>query len=102
MWYTKRRRDRSWPPPGAIADYVVEAVERHGRLVLLCSHCSQAVRQSSYIELLSSGTIDGMMYLGSFRENQRLATAIGLAGIRAALGQPGGLAGRRDVTEGSA
>jgi DNA-binding LacI/PurR family transcriptional regulator len=61
---------------GAIADYVVEAAERHGRLVLLCSHRSQAVRQSSYIELLASGAIDGMMYLGSFRSNERLATAI--------------------------
>jgi DNA-binding LacI/PurR family transcriptional regulator len=61
---------------GTIADHVVEAVERHGRLVLLCSHRSQAVRQSSYIELLSSGAIDGMLYLGSFRSNERLATAI--------------------------
>ena len=61
---------------GAIADYVVEAVERHGRLVLLCSHRSQAVRQSSYIELLASGAIDGMLYLGSFRSNERLAAAI--------------------------
>jgi DNA-binding LacI/PurR family transcriptional regulator len=61
---------------GTIADHVVEAVERHGRLVLLCSHRSQAVRQSSYIELLASGAIDGMLYLGSFRSNQRLATAI--------------------------
>jgi DNA-binding LacI/PurR family transcriptional regulator len=61
---------------GAIADYVVEAVERHGRLVLLCSHRSQAVRQSSYIDLLVSGAIDGMLYLGSFRSNERLAAAI--------------------------
>jgi len=61
---------------GSIADHVVEAVERHGRLVLLCSHRSQAVRQSSYIELLASGAIDGMLYLGSFRSNERLATAI--------------------------
>ena len=61
---------------GAIADYVVEAVERHGRLVLLCSHRSQSVKQSSYIELLASGTIDGMLYLGSFRSNERLAVAI--------------------------
>jgi DNA-binding LacI/PurR family transcriptional regulator len=61
---------------GAIADYVVEAVERHGLLVLLCSTRSQVVRQSSYIELLASGTIDGMLYLGSFRSNDRLAAAI--------------------------
>jgi len=61
---------------GTIADNVVEAVERHGRLVLLCSHRSQAVRQSSYIEPLASGAIDGMLYLGSFRSNERLATAI--------------------------
>jgi DNA-binding LacI/PurR family transcriptional regulator len=61
---------------GAIADYVVEAVERHGRLVLLCSHRSQAVKQASYIDLLASGAIDGMLYLGSFRSNQRLAAAI--------------------------
>jgi DNA-binding LacI/PurR family transcriptional regulator len=62
---------------GAIADYVVEAVERHGRLVLLCSHRSQAVKQASYIDLLASGAIDGMLYLGSFRSNERLAVAIG-------------------------
>src|SRR5215467_13687730 len=61
---------------GAIADYVVEAVERHGRLVLLCSHRSQSVKQSSYIDLLASGAIDGMLYLGSFRSNERLAVAI--------------------------
>ena len=61
---------------GAIADYVVEEVERHGRLVLLCSHRSQSVKQSSYIELLASGAIDGMLYLGSFRSNERLASAI--------------------------
>jgi len=61
---------------GAIADYVVEAVERHGRLVLLCSHRSQSVKQSSYIDLLATGAIDGMLYLGSFRSNERLAVAI--------------------------
>lgn len=61
---------------GAIADYVVEAVERNGLLVLLCSTRSQAVRQASYIDLLASGAIDGMLYLGSFRSNQRLAAAI--------------------------
>lgn len=62
---------------GSIADYVVEAVERHGRLVLLCSHRSQSVKQASYIDLLASGAIDGMLYLGSFRTNERLAAAIG-------------------------
>jgi DNA-binding LacI/PurR family transcriptional regulator len=61
---------------GAIADYVVEAVERHGSLVMLCSHRSQSLKQSSYIELLASGAIDGMLYLGSFRSNERLAAAI--------------------------
>jgi DNA-binding LacI/PurR family transcriptional regulator len=61
---------------GTIADYVVEAVERHGRLVLLCSHRSQSVKQSSYIDLLATGAIDGMLYLGSFRSNERLAVAI--------------------------
>jgi len=61
---------------GAIADHVVEEVERHGRLVLLCSHRSQSVKQTSYIELLASGAIDGMLYLGSFRSNERLAVAI--------------------------
>jgi DNA-binding LacI/PurR family transcriptional regulator len=61
---------------GTIADYVVEAVERHGRLVLLCSHRSQSVKQASYIDLLASGAIDGMLYLGSFRTNERLAAAI--------------------------
>jgi DNA-binding LacI/PurR family transcriptional regulator len=61
---------------GTVADYVVEAVERHGRLVLLCSHRSQSVKQSSYIDLLAAGAIDGMLYLGSFRSNERLATAI--------------------------
>lgn len=61
---------------GAIADYVVDAVERHGLLVLLCSTRSQAVREASYIDLLASGAIDGMLYLGSFRSNERLAAAI--------------------------
>jgi DNA-binding LacI/PurR family transcriptional regulator len=61
---------------GAIADYVVEAVERHGLLVLLCSTRSQVVRQTSYIDLLASGAIEGMLYLGSFRSNERLAAAI--------------------------
>jgi DNA-binding LacI/PurR family transcriptional regulator len=61
---------------GAIADYVVEAVERHGSLVMLCSHRSQSLKQSSYIELLASGAIDAMLYLGSFRSNERLAVAI--------------------------
>ena len=58
---------------GTIADHVVEAVERHGRLVLLCSHRSQSVKQSSYIDLLATGAVDGMLYLGSFRSNERLA-----------------------------
>ena len=61
---------------GAIADYVVDAVERHGLLVLLCSTRSQAVKEASYIDLLASGTIDGMLYLGSFRSNEHLAAAI--------------------------
>jgi DNA-binding LacI/PurR family transcriptional regulator len=61
---------------GAIADYVVDAVERHGLLVLLCSTRSQAVREASYIDLLASGAIDGMLYLGSFPSNERLAAAI--------------------------
>jgi DNA-binding LacI/PurR family transcriptional regulator len=61
---------------GAIADYVVEAVERRGLLVLLCSTRSQAVKEASYIDLLASGAIDGMLYLGSFRSNERLAAAI--------------------------
>lgn len=61
---------------GAIADHVVDAVERHGLLVLLCSTRSQAVREASYIDLLASGAIDGMLYLGSFRSNERLAAAI--------------------------
>ena len=37
---------------------------------------SQAVQESSYIDLLASGAIDGMLYLGSFRSNERLAAAI--------------------------
>src|SRR5580704_2613165 len=61
---------------GAIADYVVEAVERRGLLVLLCSTRSQAGKEASYIDLLASGAIDGMLYLGSFRTNERLAAAI--------------------------
>jgi DNA-binding LacI/PurR family transcriptional regulator len=61
---------------GAIADFVVEAVEQHGLLVLLCSTRSQVVKQTSYIDLLASGAIDGMLYLGSFRSNERLAEAI--------------------------
>ena len=61
---------------GAIADHVVEAVERRGLLVLLCSTRSQAVKEASYIDLLASGAIDGMLYLGSFRSNERLAAAI--------------------------
>jgi DNA-binding LacI/PurR family transcriptional regulator len=68
--------ETSNPYFGTIADYVVEAVERHGRLVLLCSHRSQSVKQSSYIDLLATGAIDGMLYLGSFRSNERLAVAI--------------------------
>ena len=43
----------------AIADHVVEAVEQHGRLVLLCSHRSQSVKQSSYIDLLATGAAQG-------------------------------------------
>lgn len=61
---------------GAVTDYVVEAVERRGRLVLLCSTRSQAAKEASYIDLLASGAIDGMLYLGSFRSNERLAAAI--------------------------
>jgi DNA-binding LacI/PurR family transcriptional regulator len=61
---------------GAIADYVVEAVERRGLLVLLCSTRTQAAKEASYIDLLGSGAIDGMLYLGSFRSNERLAAAI--------------------------
>jgi DNA-binding LacI/PurR family transcriptional regulator len=61
---------------GAIADYVVEAVEQRGLQVLLCATRTQAVREGSYIDLLASGAIDGMLYLGSFRTNERLAAAI--------------------------
>ena len=89
----RTRRPRTWPGGaraligfvvpelgnpyfGAIADYVVEAVERRGLLVLLCSTRSQAAKEASYIDLLASGAIDGMLYLGSFRTNERLAAAI--------------------------
>src|SRR6516164_7554278 len=68
--------EMSNPYFGTIADQVVEAVERRGLMVLLCSTHSQAVKESSYIDLLASGAIDGMLYLGSFRSNQRLAAAI--------------------------
>jgi DNA-binding LacI/PurR family transcriptional regulator len=61
---------------GAIADHVVEEVERRGLMVLLCSTRSQAVKEASYIDVLASGAIDGMLYLGSFRSNERLAAAI--------------------------
>jgi DNA-binding LacI/PurR family transcriptional regulator len=61
---------------GAIADSVVEAVERRGLLVLLCSTRSTAGKAASYIDLLASGAIDGMLYLGSPRANERLAAAI--------------------------
>src|SRR5262252_1331362 len=61
---------------GSIADHVVEDVERRGLMVLLCSTRSQAVKESSYIDLLASGAIDGMLYMGSFRSNVRLAAAI--------------------------
>lgn len=61
---------------GAIADHVVEAVERRGLLVLLGSTRSQAGKEASYIDLLASGAIDGLLYLGSFRTNERLAAAI--------------------------
>jgi DNA-binding LacI/PurR family transcriptional regulator len=61
---------------GTIADYVVEAVERRGLLVLLCATRSHVVKEASYIDLLASGAIDGMLYLGSFRSNERLAAAI--------------------------
>ena len=68
--------EMSNPYFGAIADHVVEAVERRGLMVLLCATRSQAVKESSYIDLLASGAIDGMLYLGSFRSNVRLAAAI--------------------------
>jgi len=68
--------EMSNPYFGSIADHVVEAVERRGLMVLLCSTRSQAVKESSYIDLLASGAIDGMLYLGSFRSNVRLAAAI--------------------------
>ena len=45
---------------GAIADYVVEAVERHGLLVLLCSTRSQAGKESSYIDLLAAAVRGGL------------------------------------------
>jgi len=45
-------------------------------MVLLCSTRSEAVKEASYIDLLASGAIDGMLYLGSFRSNVRLAAAI--------------------------
>jgi DNA-binding LacI/PurR family transcriptional regulator len=61
---------------GAIADYVVEAAERRGLLVLLCASRSTAGKEASYIDLLASGAIDGMLYLGSFRANAGLAAAI--------------------------
>jgi DNA-binding LacI/PurR family transcriptional regulator len=68
--------EMSNPYFGSIADHVVEEVERRGLMVLLCSTRSQAVKESSYIDLLASGAIDGMLYLGSFRSNVRLAAAI--------------------------
>jgi DNA-binding LacI/PurR family transcriptional regulator len=68
--------EMSNPYFGSIADHVVEAVERRGLMVLLCASRSQAVKESSYIDLLASGAIDGMLYLGSFRSNERLAAAI--------------------------
>src|SRR5947207_1007793 len=46
--------EMSNPYFGAIADHVVEAVERRGLMVLLCSTRSQAVKESSYIDLLAS------------------------------------------------
>src|ERR1700748_1252603 len=59
--------EMSNPYFGSIAYNGVEEVERRGLMVLLCSPRSQAVKEASYIDLLASGAIDGMLYLGSFR-----------------------------------
>jgi DNA-binding LacI/PurR family transcriptional regulator len=61
---------------GGIADHVIEEAERRGLGVLLCSTRNQKLRQESYIDLLSSGTINGLVYIGSHAANRRLAAAI--------------------------
>jgi DNA-binding LacI/PurR family transcriptional regulator len=61
---------------GRIVDCVVEEAERHGLGVLLCSTRNQTLRQETYIDLLLSGAISGLLYLGSHQANKRLATAI--------------------------
>src|SRR5487761_1141998 len=61
---------------GAIVDLVVEEGGRRGLQGPLWSTRRPAVKEAGDIDLLASGAIDGMLYLGSFRSNERLAAAI--------------------------
>lgn len=61
---------------GAIADYVVEEAERRGLTVMLCSTRNQRLREESYVDLLSGGTVAGLLYVGAHRNNSRLTALI--------------------------
>jgi DNA-binding LacI/PurR family transcriptional regulator len=61
---------------GVIADHVVEEAERRGLTVMLCSTRNQRLREESYVDLLSGGTVAGLLYVGAHRHNRRLTALI--------------------------
>jgi DNA-binding LacI/PurR family transcriptional regulator len=61
---------------GVIADHVVEEAERRGLTVMLCSTRNQRLREESYVDLLSGGTVSGLLYLGAHRNNPRLTALV--------------------------
>lgn len=60
----------------AVAELVEDSASAHQLKVILCPTKSQRVREEGYSDLLASGTVDGMIYLGMFRSNPRLAAAV--------------------------
>jgi DNA-binding LacI/PurR family transcriptional regulator len=60
----------------ALAECIADSASAHGLKVILCPTKSQRVREESYSDLLASGTMDGLIYVGMFRSNPHLVAAV--------------------------
>jgi DNA-binding LacI/PurR family transcriptional regulator len=59
----------------ALADAVILHAARHELSVLACSTHHDRAQEARYSDLLAAGAVDGLVYAGLYRENERLAAA---------------------------
>ncbi len=66
--------DLSNPFFTSVADVAATAAYREGYSILLCATGNDPQREAHYVNLLVSGQLDGLIYLGSHRRNSALET----------------------------